>query len=438
MMLTISNLISIDSFSLILGVMILFLAGNIGLFSWRYLKGDQGRKKFILKFIPLIFSLLVLISADHLFLFFMCWCLSNGLLIRLMLHQPEWKACVASSQLAKRSLFTGAAFIGGAFLLFAFKAKETSISQLVLTFPKNGIMALGLLLLTFGAMIQSALWPFQRWLLSSMNAPTPVSAIMHAGLVNGGGIVLIRFSGIFDGYSGVLTMVFVLGMISSLVGTFWKLLQTDVKRMLACSTVGQMGFMFMQIGLGMIPAAIAHLVWHGFFKSYLFLSSGSAAQEKKAERVVPTLSSLLLALCIGAVGSFAFACLVGYRFFALDRSFVLTVIAWMSTAQIALVALGKSPIRNVFPALATSLFFAGGYALSIYGIEKVIPFSLSSQPLCFLHLLGIFVLGGSWLLALFPHWREKSPLWRSLYVKGLNGSQPHPETITTHRNHYTV
>jgi len=134
-------------------------------------------------------------------------------------------------------------------------------------------------------MTQSAIWPFHTWLISSLNSPTPVSAIMHAGLINGGGFLLTRFAGLFVQSTGMLQVIFFLGLLTALIGTLWKLMQHDIKRMLACSTMGQMGFMIAQCGLGLFPAAIAHLCWHGLFKAYLFLSSGSAAHEKEWNRI---------------------------------------------------------------------------------------------------------------------------------------------------------
>ena len=118
-------------------------------------------------------------------------------------------------------------------------------------------------------MIPAAQWPFKRWLIESAVAPTPVSAIMHAGLVNAGGIMLTRFSPLFhDDIAQIILLIF--SSISVLIGTGISLVQVDYKRQLVGSTIAQMGFMLIQCALGAYLAAVIHLILHGLFKATLF------------------------------------------------------------------------------------------------------------------------------------------------------------------------
>ena len=118
---------------------------------------------------------------------------------------------------------------------------------------------------------------FQRWLIESAVAPTPVSAIMHAGLVNAGGIMLTRFSPLFhDDIAQIILLIF--SSISVLIGTGISLVQVDYKRQLVGSTIAQMGFMLIQCALGAYLAAVIHLILHGLFKATLFLQAGSSVQ----------------------------------------------------------------------------------------------------------------------------------------------------------------
>ncbi len=210
--------------------------------------------------------------SDHLALYFVSSCLSHALLVRRMEHKSNWKAARASAALAGKNYLLAAFFMGFAFLLLGFETGSWTLRG-ILAYQEaaSSTMILPLVLLILAAMAQSAIWPFHRWLLSSLNSPTPVSALMHAGLINGGGFLLIRFAPLFAHHPGLLTLVFCVGLTSAFLGTLWKLLQSDVKRMLACSTMGQMGFMMMQCGLGLFSAALTHLLWHGLFKAYLFL-----------------------------------------------------------------------------------------------------------------------------------------------------------------------
>ena len=132
------------------------------------------------------------------------------------------------------------------------------------------------LLLIFSVVIPAAQWPFQRWLLDSAVAPTPVSAVMHAGIVNAGGILLTLFAPLFNGGSLAQIILLILAGISVLLGTGIMFVQVDYKRQLVGSTIAQMGFMLIQCALGAYSAAIIHAVFHGLFKSTLFLRAGSA------------------------------------------------------------------------------------------------------------------------------------------------------------------
>src|SRR5690606_9533147 len=107
---------------------------------------------------------------------------------------------------------------------------------------------------------------------------TPASALMHAGFVNGSGILLALLAYIIV-ESKTMDILFVVGGLTAILAQFAKLIQVNVKQRLACSTIAQMGFMIMQCGLGFFNAAIAHLILHGFYKAYLFLSSGEEVKQ---------------------------------------------------------------------------------------------------------------------------------------------------------------
>ena len=129
------------------------------------------------------------------------------------------------------------------------------------------------LLLIFSVVIPAGQWPFQRWLLDSAVAPTPVSAVMHAGIVNAGGIILTLFAPLFNQGNVAQITLLILASISVLMGTGIMFVQVDYKRQLVGSTIAQMGFMLIQCALGAYLAAIIHAVLHGLFKSTLILES---------------------------------------------------------------------------------------------------------------------------------------------------------------------
>ncbi len=131
-------------------------------------------------------------------------------------------------------------------------------------------------LLVVAALARSAQLPLQGWLPATLAAPTPVSALLHAGVVNAGGVLLVRLSPLFGASALATHLAFFAGAATAVYGTALMLAKPDIKGALAHSTMGQMGFMIMTCGLGAFAAAIFHLVAHGMYKATLFLGSGAA------------------------------------------------------------------------------------------------------------------------------------------------------------------
>lgn len=431
-----------------LSIIMITLIGYIGTcvisFSSRYMKGDTKYYSFFLRIILLILSVVVMVTSDNLLALFISLCISNFILVSLMIHKSKWKAAKASGVLAAKNYLLSAIFMSLAFGLFYFSTGTNSINSISNQTHHSIIIDISLLLLLIAAMAQSAIWPFHKWLLSSLNSPTPVSAIMHAGLINAGGFLLVRFSHLYSQNDMIMNFIFILGITSALIGNLWQLMQSDVKRMLACSTLGQMGFMFAQVGLGLFPLAIAHLCWHGMFKAYLFLASGGAAQEKRLDlSCPPTALSFICAVLCGAFGSFIFAYTSNKTWFAKDSTLVLMVIVLLAGSQLSLSILKTINFKNFVLAFLITTIAATIYGFSAQLIMRILePMQLMHvQPLNVFHILGVFVLTFAWLCILFirstsKNIKKHSHLLLKAYVSALNYSQPHQETITSHRNHY--
>lgn len=441
-MLSLGQLLNIDNLSLIMMALVGFVALCVASFSTRYLKGDRKQQAFYGNLALMVSSVFIMVSADHLLLMLASWALSNLFLVRLMLHKKEWEAARQSSLLALKNFGWGFAFLGSAFLILFYHTGETSIQAIMNESIDSSWGIASSVLLLLAAMSQSALWPFHRWLTSSLNSPTPVSAIMHAGLVNGGGFLLARFSPLLAEQTIILSLIFIVGMITALLGTLWKLMQSDIKRMLACSTMGQMGFMIAQCGLGLFPAAVAHLCWHGLFKAYLFLASGAAAKEKRLDLdYPPSFKEFIAALICGLGGAYFFALVSHKDLFAGDTSLFLIVLAAIAGTQFALTI-----VRGVFAVKLPFAFVATLVAGALYGLSvDLVESTLTStdlthaQPLNALHLFFLAALVVSWLCILFARSSKERKLpdgMLKLYVRMLNASQPAPETVTAHRTHY--
>lgn len=438
-----SHLFQVDQLAMVMLVMVGFIGLCVGIFSSRYLKGDSKYRDFYGTLSLLITSVFMMVCADHILLLWLTWGMSNMLLVKLMIHKSSWRAAYQSGILASKNFLFGFAMISGAFALLYVETSQTSLKAILQVSHEPFLLFCVAILLFLGAMTQSAIWPFHRWLISSLNAPTPVSAIMHAGIVNAGGFLLCRFAPFYTDLPFLLTIIFLMGLISALLGTLWKLMQSDVKRMLACSTMSQMGFMLIQCGLGLFPAAITHLCWHGLFKAYLFLASGSAPQEKKVDLgYPPPISVILLSLLCGIGASLAFSLTSHKAIFPSDTTLVLLFIPFITGSQFAVTMLREGPFRRLPLSLISTAAMGGVYGFSVGLIEAILkPMGMMyPQPLNIIHIGALILMVGSWLVILFKPKLDETKLlylWvLRLYVVMLNASQPHPKTITTHRNHY--
>lgn len=432
----------------LLAIVMIFLVGFIGtvvsVFASRYMQGDSQYNRFFWKLSFLITTVIIMVSSDNLFLMLAAWGVSNIFLIILMIHKPQWKAALNAGLLTSKTFAFGFVSLFLAFFILYYQTKETSIQAILDHFnPNYPLNIVAMILILIAAMTQSAIWPFHRWLLSSLNAPTPVSALMHAGLINGGGFLLVRFAPMYTSKPTILTLIFVLGITTAFLGTLWKLMQHDVKRMLACSTMGQMGFMLAQCGLGMFPAAVAHLCWHGMFKANLFLSSNGAAQENRFQVDKPlSLNKFILAMGCGLVGSYCFSLAIHSAWLAKDTTFILIGISFITASQFSLSLLINSSWQRIPIVITLTALMTYGYGWSVYFMESIFQSMnlFHPQPLNIIHLLSLILFVMFWVIMslkdIFIINTRMSHFLQSLYIKSLNASQPHPSTITSHRNDY--
>lgn len=429
----------IDSLGLTLSLYILFVSGIIHLFSVRYMFGDKRYNYFFIKLGFLTSSLLLMIGADHLILMLVFWALSNLLLASLMIHKHDWSASRNSGILMFKLSAVGTGSIALAISILIHSFGTFSLHQILedqslIADPLKWIV---LLLLILAALIQSGAWPFHKWLLSSLNSPTPVSGLMHAGLVNGGGFLLARFAPLFSEANTALDILFFLGLISVVLGTGSKLMQSNIKGMLACSTMAQMGFMLMQCGLGLFSAAIAHLFWHGLFKCYLFLNSGSAIVEKRELDLKKSGVKYLAALLAGLPGAYGFALIIGFSLQNWTTQTVLVAFSWLGSAQIAYSILDKGSlwVRALIGSIG-SFVFGMIYGGAVYLIKFIVsPLGTDVvMPLQPIHIIGIGIV---MLISVGVNLNLFSLLSsRRLYMEVLNLSQSHSKTMTPIRSEY--
>ena len=435
------QLFNFDNLAILSITLILFISIIVGKYSKKYLQTDKNRNIFLILIYLIAISLIITFSTDNIIIIGLFWLISNLLLVLLMIHKPQWKQAKSSGLIALKNFLIGSLSLIFALIILYLQSKSYKISEII---NHNNIDKVALFssccLILIAALSQSALYPFHSWIISSLNSPTPASALMHAGLVNGGGIILARFSPLFFKIPIILDLLFIIAIISILIGTIWKLIQSNVKAMLACSTMSQMGFMVAQCSMGLFPAAIAHLFWHGMFKSYLFLSSPVIWQEKRFNlSYLPCKISFILSLLCGICGAAIFAKINHIEITKWQTDIVLLVICFIAITQLALTIIGQNILKKFIPAFVLSSFASLIYASSVNFIEKLMPSYLyNPQNLNLYHIMAMIIFFVMWLLCLLLKGSNKidRSFLNKYYVKFLNSSQPRQETITSNRNQY--
>ncbi|MBD9501139.1 NADH-quinone oxidoreductase subunit L [Pseudomonas sp. BGr12] len=253
----------------------------IHLFASWYMRGETGYSRFFAYTNLFIASMLFLVLGDNLLFMYFGWegvGLCSYLLIGFYYnHVPNGNAALKAFIVTR----VGDVFFAiGMFILFQHLGTLNIQELLVLApqhFAKGDLwITLATLMLLGGAVGKSAQLPLQTWLADAMAGPTPVSALIHAATMVTAGVYLIaRCHGLFELAPNVLELVGVIGAVTLVLAGFAALVQTDIKRILAYSTMSQIGYMFLALGVGAWGGAIFHLMTHAFFKALLFLASGA-------------------------------------------------------------------------------------------------------------------------------------------------------------------
>jgi NADH-quinone oxidoreductase subunit L len=271
----------LDALSLVFMFVITFVGFLIHVYSTAFMEGDDGYSRFFAYMNLFVGSMLILVMADNLLLLYLGWegvGLCSYLLIGFWYREPENGYAARKAFIVTRIGDT--AMIIGLFLLF-FQLGTLNIKDLLQQAtlkwePGSSLAIWSAALLLGGALGKSAQLPLQTWLPDAMAGPSPVSALIHAATMVTAGVYLIaRTNVIFILAPAVMTAVAVIGALTLLVAGFSALGQHDLKRILAYSTISQIGYMFLALGVGAWSAAIFHFMIHAFFKSLLFLAGGA-------------------------------------------------------------------------------------------------------------------------------------------------------------------
>ena len=301
-------------------ILLLVTGGSLAvhLFSVKYMIGDPRYRRFFAVMALFTFAMVLLVTSNNLLLTYMGWEMMGICSYLLISH---WAHRIAACRAATKAfLVNSVADVGlGLGVVLTFATYKTLDIQDILAAAQSGTVEVAtnttiVLLILVGALGKSAQFPLHVWLPFAMEAPTPISALIHAAtMVNAGPFLLIRLSPLVLLAPSAMTAIAIVGGVTALFGGLVSLTQSDIKKLLAYSTISHIGFMIFACGVGAFTAAAFHLLAHGFLKGFLFLSTGEALYQihgaHSSEEPEPAAPSL-------AFGALLLACIPPLVFFA--------------------------------------------------------------------------------------------------------------------------
>jgi len=269
-------------------VLVVGFVGLVGAVLWRfsgsYLRGDAGLARYRRSLLLTLACVTGLVLSNHLLVIGACWTGTSLALHQLLTYfRDRREAQLAAHKKFLASRLADLCLLGVAAALYA-ELGTLSLDRIDAVLADVGatpVLQVAGVLLVATAALKSAQLPFHGWLTQVMEAPTPVSALLHAGVVNMGAVVLLRLSGLLAMLPVAQTLLVVIGTTTAVVASLVWSTRVSVKVSLAWSTTAQMGFMLLQCGLGAWPLALLHLVAHSLYKAHAFLATGSTVDRAR-------------------------------------------------------------------------------------------------------------------------------------------------------------
>lgn len=428
----------LDALSAVMLCLVAFVGLIVIVYSRNYVDGDPRHGRFTAGLCLTLAAVLVLIASGNLFQFALAWVATSLGLTRLLLFYRERPAAV----LAARKKFI-ASRVGDLCLIAAIVLLHGAFGSLDYARLFAGLDAMhgatpdavhaAALLLAVAALLKSAQFPLHGWLTEVMETPTPVSALLHAGIINAGGFLILRFADVIALSTPALDTLVVVGGVTALFGSVVMLTQTSVKVSLAYSTIAQMGFMMLQCGLGAFAAALLHIVAHSLYKAHAFLSSGSVIDLARASWSPspgggphPARMALVVGLVLAV--TLVIGTLFGATITAQPGVFALGAVVMLGLAHLIGQSLDERPSLHVIGRTAA---LAAVVAVAYFGLQLAVghllvgalpPVQALRGPLD-LAIVGLVVLAFAAVTvfqSLLPG-KAGEPRWQALYVHLANG-----------------
>ncbi|WP_407275420.1 NADH-quinone oxidoreductase subunit L [Halothiobacillus sp. DCM-1] len=380
--------VAVNGITLLLATLVSFVLAIIARFSIQYLDGDHQQARFFRLLALTGGWFLLVVIAGNMAQFTLAIIATGFSLHRLLSFYPDRPRAIMVTH--KKSIFSRSAdallvvatlLIGQAVGSLEFSA----INDYVATQPHLPLsMQLAAWLVVFAALLKSAQFPFHGWLIQVMEAPTPVSALMHAGVVYSGAIIVLRLSHLLAAEGHALALLAVVGLITLIIASLVMLTQTAIKSSLAWSTTAQLGFMLLELGLGLLALGLLHLVGHSLYKAHAFLSSGGIADQLRQVKVpnrrrisVPIWG---LTVAGGMLLTLGIAQNLGLDLQAEPALLALVTIIALATVQLVLKTLSYGSLREVAGAMLIASGMATVYFVLHEGVITAFGSDLAPWP----------------------------------------------------------
>ena len=387
------------SFGLAMAVLVQLLGTVIGAFSARYLEGEAGQRRYAASLAGVLAAVHLLLLADHWLVLIVAWAVVGVVLQNLLCFYPD-RAFARLAAHKKRI----ADRVADVLLVVAAALAWTEVGSGSLTDLWAHVARVGLspalqgsaVALVLAVVLRTALLPVHGWLIQVMEAPTPVSALLHAGVVNLGGFVLIRFEPLLMQATAARALLLVFGLATAVLAGMVMLTRISIKVRLAWSTVAQMGFMLLECAVGLYTLAALHLIGHSLYKAHAFLSASAVVRQTRLQALrapaAATATSVVLAPVVTIALVLATLSLSGQAAWPWWWSVVLGLawapLLWLRAAPVGLLARGTQVLAGVL--------MVGGLTVAAL-LAHALPFGIQDAPR---HVLGGVVMLGMAMLYL--------------------------------------
>ena len=313
---TIYDQVQLDLVSSAMLVLVSALGIIVVRYSRTYLAGERGLERYERSLLLTIASVTLLVISNHLAVLVAAWITTELFLHQLLtFYRTRRQAIIVAHKKFLLNRVADMCFFA-ALALVATEVGSLHIDEVNAFAQTRGALSpplqLATVLLVFGVLLKTAQLPFHGWMLEVMEAPTPVSALLHAGVVNIGGFVMIRLSPLMAHATIAQGLLVAVGLFTAIVASLVMTIRVTIKVALAWSTIAQMGFMLVQCGLGVWHLALLHLLAHSFYKAHAFLSSGSVVETWRSASLARPPRPSLAFMAAGA----ALLCIAALPFYA--------------------------------------------------------------------------------------------------------------------------